>query len=152
MIEIIIVLGNSTDGVYQKRVDRAIEHFTQNSSESYIMFSGLKANVENMYNYALSKLGSKYEKFLLKENKSTTTVENILLSMKIIKNLFPKVINLTICTSTYHIKRSIIITNLLCKHFNTKFIHTSEPITPEQKINEERNTANFLNDYTSYYV
>lgn len=169
MIEIIIVLGNSTDGIYQKRVDRAVEYFNSKDDNEiidyeggdlnvkrYILFSGVKKNVENMYDYALSKLGDpSYKRFLLKESKSRNTVQNILFSMDVVSNTFmieanfQDTVTLTVCTSKYHIKRSIIITNLLCKKFNTKFIYTNDPITPEQEYSEEVNTRNFLNSYAS---
>lgn len=168
MVEIIVVLGNSTEGIYQKRVDRALEYFNSHDDNEvvyyeggnfvitrYILFSGVKKNVENMYNYALSKLGDSNERFLLKESKSRTTVENILFSMDVVAKRFvieanfQDTVTLTVCTSKYHIKRSILITNLLCKNYKTKFIYTNDPITLEQEANEEMNTRNFLNYYTS---
>ena len=64
-------------------------------------------------------------------------------------SLYSKV-NITICTSSFHIKRTIILTNLLSKgNFDFNFIHTNEPVTKSLELQEEKNIFNLLNDYTN---
>ena len=170
MINFIIVLGNSRQTII-KRLDRTIEEFykiKQNEDEehtyginNYIILTGgnkpIKVNdktystgLEYMFEYVSQKINPKY---IIQENKSTNTVDNLLNSWEIIMHDYPKIIfgsdvDVTICTSSFHIKRCIILTTFLnAYNFNLKFIHTNEIVTIEDNKKELTHIDNFMNSY-----
>jgi len=101
-----------------------------------------------MYNYA-----SKYvdKEYLICEDKSISTFENLIFSSKIISDLFPKeTIELIICTSSFHLKRTIIMANLLLKdkNYNLFFTHTNEFITVE----ESKRELQLIDQFMTYYL
>lgn len=143
-MDVIIVLGNSDPEILKKRMDRAIKEFTSSPYEyirdgnvianKFILISG-GPSATKMKEYALSKHVG--EKFLVLEDKSKNTIENIMFSNKLLDNAFqhgmsflrPSVI---ICTSSFHIKRSMVIAKMLMCNYNTSFIDTCEDVTYEE--------------------
>jgi len=168
-MEIIIVLGNRQESIYKKRVDAAVKHFLSSDAEvytsycvepcvvKYLLFSGGASDGKStpegavLMNEYCKQVHKVDEKFILTENESRTTLENLLLSKKLLADMFtlthfpPKI---TICTSSFHIKRSIILTKLVFENYVTSFIHTDEPVTRDEYIHEQ----NILNKEIDIYV
>lgn len=149
---VFLVLGNTNLKIMEKRVDTVLSKFKQLENEKcYIILSGGGKNeteAEYMYNYA-----SKYvdKKYLICENKSLSTFENLIFSSQIITDLFPKEpIELIICTSSFHLKRTVIMANLLLKekNYNLFFIHTNEFITTEDSKRE----LQLIDQFMTYYL
>jgi uncharacterized SAM-binding protein YcdF (DUF218 family) len=147
-----LVLGNSSLKIMEKRVDTALIKFEQLKNEKcYMILSGggkHETEAEYMYNYA-----SKYvdKEYLICEDKSISTFENLIFSSKIISELFPKeTIDLIICTSSFHLKRTIIMANLLLKdkNYNLFFTHTNEFITLE----ESKRELQLIDQFMTYYL
>lgn len=116
--EYIIVLGalvNKTrlSKTLKDRLDAAIYYLDKIDKDTYIIVSGGKGNGENiseadaMYNYLVENNVS--PKYILKEDKSTTTDENFKYSKTIIENHSNKDIsdvNIKIVTTDFHAFRS----------------------------------------------
>jgi uncharacterized SAM-binding protein YcdF (DUF218 family) len=152
-MKVILVLGNSNKDVMKKRLDRAISEyklFNDDNSNVYLMVSGCgkKHEYKFMYNYLISNVDTKN---ILVEDKSNSTIENLIFSTNILKNKFPiQSIELIVCTSTFHIKRTIIISKLLNIHsIKWNFIHTEEDVLDEQKIKEMNLTMNLIDYYSN---
>lgn len=153
MVNIILILGNYDESVMRKRADRAYDEFLKikqdDQNNTFILLSGAgrqqKKECDYMNEYLLNKVNSK---FLFCENKSMSTYENIIYSFKILKDLFDTNINVYICTSTFHIKRTILLAKLFNSYnFNLKFIHTNEQINTEENNKELYNLDRFMNFY-----
>lgn len=167
-MQFIVVLGNSKDDTMKKRVDRAILEYSSNLNEYntnenntnennlsksaiYIILSGTNRETTFMVNYISNFVDNKY---IIIENMSKNTIENIANSKKIIDSYFSVTYgflpSVTICTSTFHIKRSMMITKFIMTNYNTKFIHTNEHITLEHHIQESKNIENCLNYFFNH--
>jgi uncharacterized SAM-binding protein YcdF (DUF218 family) len=147
---VFLVLGNSSLKIMEKRVDIALIKFEQLKNEKcyMILSGGGKNETEYMYKYA-----SKYvdKEYLICEDKSISTFENLIFSSKIISELYPKeTIDLIICTSSFNLKRTIIMANLLLKekNYNLFFIHTNEFLTLE----EGRRELQLIDQFMTYYL
>lgn len=114
--------------------------------------------VSYMYEYVSHKVNKKYilieneETNLKVENISSCTVKNLINSYNLLKNLYKDSffnrINITICTSTFHLKRTIILSKILNKdNFTLKYIHTNEIISEEENRKELKHLDNFMNYY-----
>jgi uncharacterized SAM-binding protein YcdF (DUF218 family) len=162
---IIIVLGNSNPEIRTRRITRSIEEFrrlpnpfiNEDTHEEFILskilFSGgygkcsVSSEAELMKKEAI-ELGL-HERFIYVEEKSKNTIENLSFSKKIIDYMYLKPTfhlttpTVTICTSTFHIKRSMILTKLLFGEvYPLRFIHTNEKV--EDKLqNKEWNTLGY---------
>jgi uncharacterized SAM-binding protein YcdF (DUF218 family) len=166
-MEYIIVLGNSNINIIQKRVDTAINYFNQKPNSLYnewtretittriLLFSGgysqtLKV-VESQYmkNYAISK-GVKPDSILCETN-SSSTIENLQNCCNIIdsRNSIERIYNdtITIVTSSFHAKRSFVLSKIYIKNYPVTIIHTNEIVMPEQEMKEIVILNNFLSDY-----
>ena len=147
-MEYIIVLGNRTRDIMEKRVNRAIKEFYSSPYEyieppnsipiKMLLFSGGSSDGVStpegavmMNEFALNKGVDK--KFMAMEDKSRTTVENLVYCKKLLDanhryhhlGFRPK---LTICTSTFHICRVIVLAKLLLPEYDLSFIHTEEEV------------------------
>lgn len=149
---VFLVLGNTSLKIMEKRVDTVLRKYEQLKDEKcFMILSGGGKNeteADYMYEYA-----SKYvdKKYLVCEGKSLSTFENLIFSSQIITDLFPKEsIELIICTSSFHLKRTIIMANLLLKekNYNLFFIHTNEFITTE----ESKRELNLIDQFMTYYL
>ena len=163
-MKIIIVLGCKDRVKLKTRVDRALSEFF---SEPYydtetqkpntmLLFSGGSTNdntrteCEIMIEQCKETVDSR---FIMSEPKSLSTVENILYSKQVIEhNWMDKVEprpSLVVCTSTFHIKRTIIIAKLLMPEYDIKFIHTNEDISHDEQKREHRNILAFVDYYVN---
>lgn len=164
-MKVILVLGNVNEDVMKIRLDRAISEYYKlfnhekvdmnDNPTVYFMLSGCGINHEYkfMYSYLINKVNTKN---IIVEDKSNSTFENLLFSTNILMNKFQNIypgyvknIELIVCTSTFHIKRTILISKLLnIPSINWKFIHTNEEIINEQEINEMNLIINLINSYS----
>ena len=154
-MKVILVLGNSKEDVMKKRLDRAISEYKLlniENSNVYLMVSGCgkKHEYKFMYNYLITNVDTKN---ILVEDKSNSTIENLIFSTNILKNKFQILfqnIEVIVCTSTFHIKRTIIISKLLNIHsIKWNFIHTEEDVLDEEKIKEMNLTMNLIDYYSN---
>lgn len=143
----IVVLGNSKANVMNKRMDSAIATYRSFEAPGYIIVSGTQRETDIMVIYL-----SKYVdgKCIIVENKSKNTIENIINSKNIVdqyyRNVRPELKPIvTICTSTFHIKRTILITRFITD-YNTRFIHTNEQVSIDEYNSEMYKTDVCLNN------
>jgi hypothetical protein len=168
-MKVILVLGNSNETISNKRIDRAIDYFTSLSwncleyfcevtntyvTSVYIIMCGGTKNhglASNMKKYALKRLGESYSKYILLESQSKTTVENIMFSKNILKKMDPEhlsIIEVVVCTSTFHIKRSSVIANYFLAHdYKISLIHTEETSSQEDTERENKHLERFKLNY-----
>jgi uncharacterized SAM-binding protein YcdF (DUF218 family) len=168
-INIILVLGNGIQEIVDKRLDRAIEEYNKfrtsfepdelREQSHYIMVSGCgkKKSHEYMYSYLISKKIN--PKFIIVEGKSMTTLENLIFSFGILEEMFQNNIslwtplNIIVCTSSFHIKRSILLTKLLNKpNFTFEFIHTREIIPKELDQHEANLSIKILDEFSNHLL
>jgi uncharacterized SAM-binding protein YcdF (DUF218 family) len=149
---VFLVLGNSSLKIMEKRVDTALLKFQELKKEKcYMILSGggkHETEADYMYKYACKYVDKEY---LICEDKSISTFENLIFSSNVIRDLFPKeTINLIICTSSFNLKRTIIMANLLLKekNYNLFFIHTNEFITVE----EGKRELQLIDQFMTYYL
>jgi hypothetical protein len=171
MTNIIMILGNSNPEILNKRLERGIQEFykLKNPYEdeeivyginTLILLSGkgtgIKVNnkiYDTEADYMLEYVSQKVQKkYILIENLSNNTIENLINSYdilnKLYKDSFFNRINLTICTSSFHLKRTIVLSKILNKdNFTLKYIHTNELFSEEENKRELRHLDNFLNYY-----
>ena len=166
----------------------------------YILVSGKGKGIETsfakhmtesdyMYDYLVKKINKDN---IIKENDSMTTYESIFNSFNMIKNIFNSKIQLStsildfgkpvknyiyinICTSTFHLKRTMLISNyiilknnltnnnnnyhyyfqnenIFLNNFNVKYIHTNEIPTNEQTSKELNLIDNFLSQSINHDI
>jgi hypothetical protein len=170
----ILILGNPDPTILQKRLERGFQELVSilekiKDDDVYVILSGKGKGVQffskhyinecdymfEYFNYKINSLNSvndfhKNKIHLICENKSNSTVENMICSFEIIKqlqnikNIYPQKTNVIICTSTFHIERSKILANIFNKYnFNLYFIHTNEIISEEEKTREANNLERF---------
>lgn len=171
MTNIILILGNSNPKILNKRLDRGVQEFykLKNPYEdeeivyginTYILLSGkgkgiridnkvYDSEADYMLEYVSQKVNKKY---ILIENLSNSTVENLINTYNILKKLYKDSffnrINVIICTSSFHLKRTIVLSKLLNKdNFTLKYIHTNELFSEEENLRELRNLDYYLNYY-----
>lgn len=171
MDNIIVVIGCSNLKSLYKRMDLAINEFRSSEYEfisekcnttvilKYLILSGGISNkktfikAEIMEEYALS-LGID-KKFIIKDTTSNTTYEifkNIKdLSLSEISNFF---INkkITICTSPFHLRRCILLSNFILKDYNVNYIKTDEEITKDMEDLENIYIIQILNILTNEII
>ena len=139
MTNIILVLGNKSKKVTEERVDRALEYYSNCGTEKFLMFSGGVSDpteAEFMKNYAMTK--GIDQKNIITEDKSRNTIENFEMSKAILDNMFSHgSCSVVVCTSTFHIKRSMVLARIILTGYCTEFIHTREPLTELQIRNED---------------
>lgn len=164
MSEVIIVLGTGNSERMNKRVNSALSYFfsteytyyseitESNNVNTYIIFSGCGnseiSEASRMVNYALSKKDLKTPLYshIIKEDKSMNTLENLKNSKAIIKKMFNNLPNpkVTICTSSFHLKRAFVMANFIFKDYKLNFIHTDELITFEERERENSLLLNYI--------
>lgn len=157
-MQVIIILGNSKPDILKKRVDRAVEEFFSSDYEyeipggkvetKYILISG-KPSAKRMKEYTMSK--GVEERFIKLEDKSMNTIENITFCKKMLDQMASATYEhnkpvVTICTSSFHIKRSIVLTKMILDCYETNFIHTRETVTREEYEREHSLLGNSI-DY-----
>lgn len=120
-IDYMIVLGAGLDGynvgkTLKSRLDKAIEYYELNKDVEIIVTGGQGKNeviseAEAMYNYLVSKDIPKEK--IIKEDKATTTLENIIFSKEILEKISSENKKVLIVTNEFHLTRSMIIANIL---------------------------------------
>ena len=158
-MEFIIVLGNSKKEIWQPRVDAAVQHFFSKPRQIYceythetintcrIILTGkgkTKTEAQQMKNYILEKYSISNE-LLIIEDQSLNTLENLQYSKKIIDQIsyFTKP-TITICTSTFHIYRSMTLAKFIFDQYPQSYIHTDEKCNKSQLEQEMNYLYNFL--------
>jgi len=171
-----------------------------NTNNIYILVSGKGKGIETsfakhmtesdyMYDYLVKRIN---KDIIIKENDSMTTYESIFNSFNMIKNIFnsktqlstsisefgkpvKNYIYINICTSTFHLKRTMLISNyiilknnltynnynyhyyfqnenIFLNNFNVKYIHTNEIPTNEQTSKELNLIDNFLSQSINHDI
>jgi len=171
MTYFILILGNPDPTILHKRLERGFQEVVSileklKDEDMYVILSGKGKGVKffnkhylnecdymhEYFNYKINSVNDLYKNkiHLICENNSNSTVENIIYSFEIIKqlqnikNIYHQKTNVIICTSTFHIERSKILANIFNKYiFNLYFIHTNEIISEEEKTREANNLERF---------
>lgn len=120
-VNYLIVLGAGLDGyevgnILKSRLDKAIEYYNLNKDTQIIVSGGqgkdeLISEAEAMSRYLIEQGVNK--KQIIKEDKATTTLENIKFSKEILKNRKDENEKLLIVTNEFHLTRAILISNIL---------------------------------------
>jgi len=170
-MEFIIVLGNPNRETYKKRVKRAVEYynelkksrgpFDEEGPREILVFCGKGDKVGlgsteagEMFKYAQT-LGISQNECII-EDESMNTYQNFEFFLKKIKKPFlsPTYMTsyiFTICTSTYHIKRSLVMAKDILGSFGEiRAIHTNEKC--KEKYKEKWEKELFLLDKYLDYV
>jgi uncharacterized SAM-binding protein YcdF (DUF218 family) len=143
----IIVLGNSNPKYYKERVNRGMESFiklyNQDNNKTYVIMTGGNNESKKMKEYAVKTYGEMYASCILEETKSINTYQNLTFSKQIIDSmcLFYSVI---VCTSTFHIDRSLVLAHLVFPKQTIRTIHTRSPIPEDRREREKMLLANLL--------
>jgi uncharacterized SAM-binding protein YcdF (DUF218 family) len=160
-MEIIIVLGCRNIEIMKKRVDRAVEYF--NSSPAQKIINDKAVRVKTMIftgggtDISEAEIMKEYanidEKYVILESHAMNTYENLIYTKQIIDSQYGKLgqvhPNIVICTSSFHLRRVIIMALLLFKNYNVQFIHTNEDINLEDKTREMVALNKFIDQYTT---
>ena len=143
----IIVLGNPNPVYYKERVDRAMKMFE--TKKCWVIMTGHKGESTAMKKYALEKYGEKNDSYIIEEKKSTNTLQNLLFTKEIIEN--EKKIHsysVIVCTSTFHINRSLLLTHFVFRNGRNvrsiQSIHSNTPIPEDRRIREKMLLDNLL--------
>lgn len=165
----ILVLGIQNPDTQYKRVKRAVEYFNalpfiydeftgESSKHAKIIMSGGGRNLEigksaasiEMKELAIQKFGIDPSNILVEE-KSKDTLQNIILSLELLKSLgYMKPVfghSIVLCTSSYHIGRALVIAQTLSpERVKWEVIHTNETITEQERNQELCNLSLFVNE------
>ena len=120
-VDYAIVLGAGLNGdkvskTLKSRLDKLIEYYNKHE-DIKIIVSGAKckneiiSEAQAMYNYLVDK-GINKEK-IVKEDKATTTLENIIYSKEILMKYNKENERVVIVTNDYHLFRARLIANIL---------------------------------------
>ena len=120
-LKYLIVLGAGLDGykvgkTLQSRLDKAIEYYRLNQNVKVIVSGGqgkdeMISEAEAMKRYLMEN--GVNENKIIKEDKSTTTLENIKFSKDILKYRKDENTKVLIVTNDFHLTRAMIIANIL---------------------------------------
>eukprot|EP00164_Ancoracysta_twista_P001815 GFYU01002384.1.p1 GENE.GFYU01002384.1~~GFYU01002384.1.p1 ORF type:complete len:191 (-),score=17.73 GFYU01002384.1:394-966(-) len=88
--------------------------------------------------------------FMYAETESRTTMENLSNCKALIESLYPQPMEggstrLTICTSTFHVKRTMVLSQYLLPQYQTRFIHTREIVPADVQAHEWKILNHTLN-------
>ncbi len=162
MVKVVLVLGHSDKNVLIKRLNTGLQKYLEIRGKNYRdnELFGIKnyimlvpGNIEN-----ISQRNEMYEivnkiiedKYIIWNYNTGSTFEIIKTSFDYLNKVFPSYetvdIECIICTSSYHLKRTIVISNLLNEHkYKLDYIHTKENISKEENISELMGINMFLN-------
>lgn len=120
-LKYIIVLGAGLDGykvgkTLQSRLDKAVEYYKLNPNAKIIVSGGqgkdeIISEAVAMKRYLIEN--GVNENKIIKEDKATTTLENIKFSKDILKNRKDENAKALIVTNEFHLTRAMIIANIL---------------------------------------
>ena len=149
----IIVLGNPKPLYYEERVDRGMETFfklynEEDKNKVMVIMTGFNGESTKMKKYAMRKYGEQYSSVILEETKSVNTHQNLLFSKQIIESMCSSSYSVIVCTSTFHIDRSLILANLVFGTdkdvYSIKMIHTRSPIPEDRREREKMLLDNLI--------
>lgn len=156
---IIIVLGNSTEKIWKKRVEKGVDFYNEIkksfdddlNSRIKIVFTGTEKNSVDMKNYAIDTLKINESDVIL-ENHSKSTYENIVFTRNILENAgyfkstFMTSYNFVVCTSQFHIARATLIAlDQLGNYGKVSSIYSIDEHLPDDKYRKEK-------EFTYHYV
>lgn len=120
-LDYILVLGAGLDGekvgkTLQSRLDKALEYYNINNDAIFIVSGGqgkdeIISEAEAMYRYLVEN-GVEKDK-ILKEDKATTTLENIKFTKEILRDRNDENKKILIVTNDFHLFRAKTIANIL---------------------------------------
>lgn len=120
-LDYVIVLGAGLDGenvgkVLKSRLDKAIEYYNIHKDVNIIVSGGLGegeiiSEADAMYKYLIEQGVNPNQ--IIKENKATTTLENIKYSKEILIKRNDKNKKVLIVTNEFHLYRAMVISNIL---------------------------------------
>lgn len=120
-VDYVLVLGAGLDGnkvgkILKSRLDKAIEYYKLHNDVDIIVSGGLGKNksiteAQAMYTYLIEN-GVNKDK-IIKEDKATTTLENIKFSQKILNERGDEDKKVLIVTNEFHLYRSMVIADIL---------------------------------------
>lgn len=120
-VDYILVLGAGLDGnkvgkILKSRLDKAIEYYKLHDDVDIIVSGGFGKNkniteAQAMYTYLIEN-GVNKDK-IIKEDKATTTLENIKFSQEILKKRKHGDKKVLIVTNEFHLYRSMVIADIL---------------------------------------
>ncbi|MGL5716828.1 MAG: YdcF family protein, partial [Paraclostridium sp.] len=120
-LDYMIVLGAGLDGynvgkTLKSRLDKAIEYYALNQDVKIIVTGGqgkdeVISEAEAMYKYLISKDIPKDS--IIKEDKATTTLENMIFSKEILEQRGDEDKKVLIVTNEFHLTRSMLIAKIL---------------------------------------
>jgi uncharacterized SAM-binding protein YcdF (DUF218 family) len=155
----IVILGHVTDQVMKKRVYRALEEvsylrsYLQSKVKIYLILSGGKAGgaTKSEAVRMRSMIDPIYYSIIddiILEDKSMSTMENVIYTNEIPLEK-DRGSWMIICTSSFHIRRSAVLSSLLLKGHTLQYIHTNEKVSDEEmSVETEKLLAN-MDEYTS---
>ena len=171
-MEYIIILGNRKRDIMEKRVNRALKEFYSSPYEhveapnsiviKMLLFSGGSSDGVSkpegavmMNDFALSK--GVDMKFMAVEDKSRTTVENLVNCKKFLAlnhryehlGFRPK---LTICTSSFHMRRTVVLAKLILPEYELSFIHTEEEVPVKTQHHEWNLLRRYLDNMCTSHM
>ena len=107
-----------------------------------IIFSGRSPEAERMRDHAKDLINDFPDEYLVLENKSFSTVENLLNSRGIMKEYQGMCrgegISVTVVSSAFHIPRVQILCDKILSEFKTDCVGTEEPVTEFRRNREEQ--------------
>ncbi len=120
-MDYVLVLGAGLDGekvgnVLKSRLDQAIKYYKLNNKTNIIVSGGqgkdeIISEAEAMYRYLIENGVNPNQ--IIKEDKATTTLENIKFSKEILKNRGDEDKKVLIVTNEFHLYRAMIIGDML---------------------------------------
>lgn len=145
----IIVLGNPNPIYYQERVDKAMETFLSTKNNTWVIMTGYKSESTKMKNYALEKYGEENNDYIIEEKKSSNTFQNLLFAKEIIeKERQIRFYSIVVCTSTFHINRSLILAQYIFRKnrnvCSIQTIHSNTPIPEDRRLREKMLLDNLI--------
>lgn len=152
-MEFVLVLGSSDRGTRNKRVERAIDHFhLRRESPVMFIFSGKggspNSEASEMVEYAKT-IDADFPWMM--EDKSMSTIENFTRTRDLLVDhgwfsaTYIRDYTFTICTSTFHAERALIIgEKILGPYGSVAIIHTDEPYDPSRREKELNALAAFM--------
>lgn len=156
--QIYIVLGSRDIKTLKTRMDIAIDKFKSSPCEHLdehtgftftlkvlLLSGGRTDNYNNTEAYYMEQYAINQginQKFIHVENESINTLQSLKNCNEIINYWFfplydiirPE--NVTICTSTWHIKRVMLISKFVMPYYNITYEHTKEVVTIEENYQE----------------
>lgn len=153
MLDVIIVLGNSRTDIMEERLARAFREFNvvyyddETMRQKIIIPTGTPTESNYMTNRII-ETGISRDCIIVDSN-ARNTIDNIVNSRALIEAHLLVPYRIIVCTSSFHIARTIVICGLVMGKFMeiVKFIHTNETVSSEEKQRETFLTSRLLDTF-----